>query len=72
MIMRVLNFNRFSALLIAALGFGVITAGGCGYSWGYGYSYGCYAAVPVVVYPTCSSCCGCGSNWYYGVYSSGY
>ena len=71
MIMRVLNFNRFAALLIAALGFGVVpaAAGGCGYGWGYCYSYGCYAAIPVVVYPTCSSCCWCGSSRYYGVYS---
>jgi hypothetical protein len=61
MIMRVLNFSRFAALLLVGLGFGAAPAAaqGC-----------CYAPTPIVVQPyyqSCS-CCGCGSSSYYGSY----
>jgi hypothetical protein len=60
MIMRVISFSRFAALLLFGLGFGAAPAAAqCG---------GCYAAAPVVVQPVYSpcSCCGCGTSAYYG------
>ena len=65
MILRMLQFGRFAALLLVGLGFSAVPASAdCGYG-------GCYAAAPVVVQPyyyqSCS-CCGCGSAYYTSYY----
>src|SRR5262245_49334886 len=65
-IMRVVNFSRFAALLVAGLGFSSVPAAAqwCG---------GCYAP-PVVVQPVYSGCgcCSCGSAYYGGYGYGGY
>src|SRR6266540_4347593 len=67
MIMRVLSFSRFAALLIVGLAFGAAPAAAqCG---------GCYAAAPVVVQPVyyqSCSCCGCGAGYYGAYYQAAY
>jgi hypothetical protein len=65
MIMRVLSFSRFAALMLFGLAFSAAPAAAqCG---------GCYAPAPVVVQPVYApcSCCGCGSA-YYGYYAAAY
>ena len=63
MILRFLDFSRFAALLLVALGFGAAPASaGCGFCGGWGG----WAPAPVVVqyYQPACSCCGCGASYY--------